>query len=296
MKNKYIIWVVSFALYFACNQVYAQKVQVVTKTIEKDLPYATGEQIKVNAEKSAIEVHGWAKNSIHIKVKLISKHADKKTAERELEYLHFGVTEGTKLLELTNTFVLPKNIRKVEGNLKTEYEIWMPSKAITAISDKFGTIKLSTLSGASTLSAEYCNIVLTGCQGDISITAVFSDTKGTALNCNLKCKNDHADINLDVTGGTYQIETTYGKVSLNAPKKINALTINASRCPISITTNGFEQYQYDLQTTEAIIDLPSTKYNIYRKDLAHQKCFVMKASKKGASIKIKTTFEQISVQ
>lgn len=292
---KILLSFLCLCLLIPLGRVSGQTLKVITKTIEKTINYKPGQLLKVTGEKSHIEVHGWDKAEVHVKVKLISKHADKKQAEKELEYLHFVADLQPKVIDLSNTFVFPADVKKIEGSLKAEYEIWAPRYCTLHIIDKFGDISLEDMSGTTALFAQYSNMYLKHCTGQVIIASTFSDLLAEDLTAKLSCKSSHADIKIEALGGQYEIRTSYGKVDINARNRVQGLDIEASRCPVSFVTNGFEQYNYQLNTSDAAISIPDRKYDQRIKSSGHVRSFLLKVAKLNPLIKIATTYEPVTI-
>jgi hypothetical protein len=284
-----------FCLLIPIGRVSGQTVKVITRTIEKSISYKPGQLLKVTGEKSHIEVHGWDKAEVHVKVKLISKHADKKQAEKELEYLHFVTDLQPKVIELSNTFVFPADVKKIEGSLKAEYEIWAPRYCSLHVIDKFGDIVLEDMTGTTALFAQYSNMYLKHCTGQVMIASTFSDLVAEDVTAKLNCKSSHADIRIEAMGGQYQLQTSYGKIDISAKSRIEGLNIDASRCPVNFISNDFEQYNYQLNTTDAAINIADRKYDQHLKSSGHVRSFFLKVAKLNPLIKIATTYEPVTI-
>src|SRR4051812_46848850 len=80
-------------------------IQVVTKTIEKSLPYVKGNTLSIKGEKATIEIKGWNENYIKVKLKLISKHPDRNIAQSELKYLKYSITQENNISKISNYFL-----------------------------------------------------------------------------------------------------------------------------------------------------------------------------------------------
>jgi len=278
------------------NPVYSQaKVQVVTKTIEKDLTCSNEGALRITAEKADIEIRGWDKKYMHIKVMLISKNADRQLAEDELEYLHFGINHEPSLVELTNSFIFPKKHKPVQGNLKAQYVIWIPRQYIISIINKFGTIVLHDLQTRTIIDAEYANMSFEKYGGYLSIKSLYSDVKADNINANMTCIGDHAELFIAATGGTYHFENQYGKIDLTTMKIVDRVYIKSTRTPVKITTNGFEQYSYDLSVSNAAILLPGKRIDAPKKSTGGRNNFKIK-KEHCPDIDISTTFENIEIK
>ena len=88
-------WLLSVTLCTFSFTLSAQTtVQVVTKMAEKSVLYVAGNVISIKGERSSIHITGWNRNEVYIKIKMISKHTDKATAEKELSYIRYAVNKS----------------------------------------------------------------------------------------------------------------------------------------------------------------------------------------------------------
>ena len=276
--------------------VYSQQtIQVVTKTIEKDLKCANSGSLTITGEKAEIEIHGWDKKTMHIKIQLISENKDRKIAEDELEYLRFGLNNDPSHIELSNSFIFPSRHITIHGNLKTHYEIWVPRRYIISIINKFGFINMYDLQTRTMIDAEYSNIAINKYIGYLSIKSSYSDLKANNINSDFECYADHADINLMTFGGNYHIEDKYGKIYIATKNVADFIKIIAARTPITIITNGMDQYNFDASTSFADIVLASRKYDLYNKRTMSSRTFRIKRGK-IPEIYVSTTFENIDIK
>ncbi len=270
-------------------------IEVVTKTIEKDLPCGTYGALRITGEKSEIEIHGWDKKNMHIKVQLISENKDRKSAEEELDYLHFSLNNEPNLVELSNTFIFPNWHVSIHGNLKTRYEVWVPRQYLISIINKFGFIKLYDLKTRTMIDAEYSNIKIDHFDGYLSVKSSYSDLYAINIHSELECNADHADINLHSNGGKYHIEDKFGKISLTAYNTLDLVNIRASSTPVTIVTNGMDHYDLDISNSNANILLPDHKYDSDIKHFANHSTFRLKQKDKP-QISIVTSYENIDIK
>src|SRR5436190_997974 len=100
--------------------------QVVTKTVEKNLPFKSNQTLKIKGIKSKVEIEGWDKEEIKIKISLISKNSDKKTAESDLNHIKHSIDKSSGGVSLSNYY----DGGKINSSLSVTYEIMVPHKCL----------------------------------------------------------------------------------------------------------------------------------------------------------------------
>ncbi|MDZ7935144.1 MAG: hypothetical protein U5M51_09310, partial [Emticicia sp.] len=119
------------------------QIQVVTKSLQKEIIYSAGSKINLNAKKADIIIKGKATDKISILVKLIAKHTDRNIAEKELSYLNYELKNASGVIDLSNTYEIPKAVGKLKSQVNTVYEITIPNKTNLLIINSFGNISVT---------------------------------------------------------------------------------------------------------------------------------------------------------
>ena len=114
-----------------------QKLQVIEKIIEKEVPYKAGEIIKIAAEKADVKINGWNKNYIKFTLKLIARNENKEIAARELTYMKYAIGKEEGIIEFRNGFVFPQDVTSVMSSLRVVFELLVPYEGILQINEKY---------------------------------------------------------------------------------------------------------------------------------------------------------------
>lgn len=242
-------------------------VQVVTKVIEKDLPYADGQRIQINAQKADVTLKGWNRPMVSVKLRLVAKHPDRAVAEREVAYHQYVLQSENGQIELSNRFVIPQRAAKLQSQLKAIYEVSVPSKAIIALVNSFGDSQLTDLEGDTNLKFEFGKLTLENIGGKLFITSSYGDIDGRSIDATMVLKAEKADVVLRDIGGTVNLQSRYGKLTVLPVATLNTLKIEAARTDILITTKRLTDFRFDVIASFADIRVPETfsgqlsKYN-----------------------------------
>jgi hypothetical protein len=271
------------------------KIQVVTKTIEKDIPFAAGDILRIAGEKSNVDVKGWSGNYIKIRMQLISKHPDRSIAERELNYLKYTIGKDKNTISLNNYFLSNSVYEdEVKSNLKCQYEVWTPVNCLVVVSNKYGDVKVSGINSLVEVSAELGNISLSAIKGEMKIKVSYGDIKGDNLEGNFFCKAQKSDMIFSNVGGAYKIESAYGKITISPTSNFKGLDINSSKTEVVFNSRDYP-YNYKLSTTFSDIQLPEEYKKNLSKSMAGKSSFDLQAATESPLVKISTSYSPITL-
>ncbi len=152
-----------------------QRVQVVTKTVEKQFDYQPGETLRLEGEKAAITVTGWQGKKVKVILKLIAKAPAQETARRELDFQRYILEKRKEVIHLKNYFVLPKGQKALHAILLAEYEVWVPYQATIAITNTYGNVQVTKKGGRTHIDLKYGNTTLAEVEGVGHYNSYFGD-------------------------------------------------------------------------------------------------------------------------
>lgn len=233
-------------------------VQVVTKVVEKELPYTEGQRVRLNAQKADVTLKGWNRSVVSVKLRLVAKHADKAVAEREVDYHRYVMQVEKGQIELANSFDLPKPARKLQSQLKAIYEVSLPTKALLTLTNSFGDIRLSDLTGETSVKFEFGKLTLENMSGKLAITSEYGDIDGHNLDATLTGKVEKADVVLRNLSGSVNLQSRYGKLTVLPTPALSALKIEAARTEILVVTKRLVDFRFDVITSYADIRVPES--------------------------------------
>ena len=270
-------------------------VQVVTKVIEKDLPYADGQRVRVNAQKADITLKGWNRPTISVKLRLVAKHPDRAVAEREVAYHQYVLQAENGQIELSNRFVIPQRAGKLQSQIKAIYEVSLPTKALVALTNSFGDIRISALAGDLNLNVEFGKLTLDDVGGKLFITSNYGDIDGRNLDASLTLKAEKADVTLRDLGGTVNIQSRYGKLTILPATTLDALKIEAARTEIVVATKRMADFRFDVISTFADIRVPESLTDQLSK-YGSKQIFSYQSPGRKPEISIQNSYSTIVIQ
>lgn len=270
-------------------------VQVVTRVVEKELPYTDGQRVRVNAQKADVTLKGWNRNTISVKLRLVAKHPDRATAEREVAYHQYTVQAENGQIDLSNRFVIPQRAGKLQSQLKAIYEVSLPAKALLTLNNSFGDIRLSDLAGDVNLKFEFGKLTLDDIGGKLTITSNYGDIDGRNVAATLTLKAEKADVTLRDLGGTANLQSRYGKLTVLPANTLNALRIEAARTEIQIAANRLTDFRFDVICTFADIRVPEEVASQLSK-YGGKQVFNYQPPGRKPEIKIQNSYSPITIQ
>lgn len=244
-----------FWLWFPLMGQAQTTVQVVTRVVDKDLPYTAGQSIVLAAQKADIAIRGWNRPTVSVRLRLVAKHPDRAVAERELAYHQYTLQAGSKGIELGNHFSIPGG--KAQSQLKVSYELNVPEKALLSLSNTLGDIQLHGVVGETSLKFEFGKLTLQEIAGKLTITSSYGDIDGQNLDATLTLKAEKADVTLRNLGGACRLTSHYGRLTLQPnAQTLKALSVEAARAEVTLQVRSLTDFRYDVITTYADIRVP----------------------------------------
>jgi hypothetical protein len=257
MKNT-LFFFLACALLFGVQETAAQVTifQVVTKRIEKTFNYRDGYEVNIEGEKAEVQVETWEKNEIGIQLDLISKHPDKKIAERDLAAIKYLAERIKNKIYVRNYISTEEGAPKPEAHLSAKYIIKLPKDCPVYLKNYFGIAKVSDLSNRLRVNSEFSRIGLQNLKGIIDVKTRFGDLQGRHLDGIMAINSRRSDIVLRDLKGKLDIEAFYGTIELFEFEGISHLNILAEKTDIFLFDSNLQAYGYSLTSNFGKIDYP----------------------------------------
>lgn len=295
-KRSFSLCALCVSLCALCLSASAQApVQVVTKVVEKELLYADGQRIRVIAQKADVTIKGWNRPTISVRLRLVAKHPDRAVAEREVAYHQYTLQSTGADIELSNRFVIPQRAGKLQSQLKAIYEVSVPAKALIQLTNSFGDVRLSDLSGDVNLKFEFGKLSLDDVGGKLTVASEYGDIDGRGVNATFVCRAEKADISLRELGGRVTLQSRYGKLTALPATTLDALKIEAARTEIVLIPYRLDAFQYDLQTSFGDLRVPASHAEFVG-SYGNRKTFDYQPAGKKPGIAIQNSYSSITIQ
>jgi hypothetical protein len=294
-----ILFLTSSAILAFTGMGFAQTtLQVVTKTIEKTLPYKNGNEVNIEGEKAEIFVETWNRNEVKVLTEIIAKHPDKKTAEKDLESMIYTSEQHGNKIYFRNYIKEGKNGKKPASDLKAIYTITLPADCPVYLKNNFGIANVSNLSKALRIHSEFSKINLENLRGQIGIDTRFGDVEGRLIDGNVKINSRRSDLVFHEIKGTWNINAQYGimKFFTNPSPELLSLNIVAEKSDVYFFDPKPNYYGYTLQAHYGTISVPNElKFN-YLENTDQLKKAIFSSKIGSSNISIKISFGDIVIR
>ncbi len=270
--------------------------QVVTKTIEKTMPYKNGYEVNIEGEKAEIKVETWERNEVRVLTELIAKHPDRKVAENDLDLMEYSAEQHGKDIYFRN-YISKKGARP-ESELKAIYTITLPADCPVYLKNNFGLTNVSNLSNSLRIQSEFSKILLENLRGDINVNSRFGDITGRKIDGNVSMTTRRSDITLYEIKGTWNINARYGvmKFFTNPSPELLTMNVNAEKSDVYFFDPQPDFYGYTLTAHYGNISVPNDlKFN-YLENSDQLKKAIFSSQIGQSNISIKISFGDITVR
>lgn len=237
MKNKLFITIL--LTFLALNAGSQDLIQKATKTME--YRYEDCSSIQIQGEKATIRIIGKPQNTVELKISLVSKHKNPKTAQNDLKYIRF-VSEkaGTKLM--LKNFYESAN-RKIESNLSIIYDLSVPEEMAIQLQNLYGAVTLLNLSGSKSVGVSFGRLDLSGIGGTTNLQLRYSNLAVQKIVGKLTGTLSKSDAVINNCGAATELDMQYGILNISLLPECEQVRVTGTR-------------------TEVIIQTPSTDYNL----------------------------------
>lgn len=233
-----------------------QKLQVVTKTIEKDLMELLDSGIVIKGKKAEVIVTGWEKDYIRIEMDLISKHPSRKVALEELEFIQYAISKTADQYVLRNTFYSTAKRSKVRSSLSVKYRIFVPVAQSVVVNNEYGIIDLTNLYGSIQIDGNFCDVSLQRLFGEVQGKVTYGEVKGENLDGLIVLDLERTDMSLKDFAGDVRINNQYGSLNLFPSTMLKALDVKSKHGKVNLGVNKLDAFNYDVSVNGSFIDLP----------------------------------------
>jgi hypothetical protein len=269
--------------------------QTVTKSFTQNINCTAATLFSITAEKANLTVTGWANNYIQARISFFASHPDRKIALQELDYMQYAISKEKDLVELINIFKLPATVEHIKSKLEVKMELMVPAKNKLQVTNKYGEVNISRLSGNIEVNIAFGNLYFTDITGNIVMNANYSDVRGAQLNTpSLTCTDERSKIALDLESGSYSFQSKHSDIDLGI-KKINALNIKASRTDITIRPQHIDDCRYKITSTDGQLYLPS-KYTGHLIKKGNQTSFTTTGANTMPLLAVSANFNSVTIK
>lgn len=233
-----------------------QRVQVVTRTVERTWNCPPGMLVRIRAEKATVQVRGWDRPTVQVTLHLSARHAEREVAVQDLPVAQYRLQQNGNALDLVNLFVLPAGAPAVRSDLRAEYTVLMPAANPLQVVNAYGQTSLTDLSGAQQLTQNFGQISLRNLRGSLTATARYADLTATNVQADFTCEANKSAVQLLGLGGQCVVRNYYGSVRVQPAAGLRKLIVEADRTEVLLSTSEPERFAYQLQVVQGELTVP----------------------------------------
>lgn len=204
------------------------------KTLEKQIPFKTGERLFIQGERTFMTIKSWDKNFIKAKVEVISRFTNQDVARADLEKINVLFDKKGKTHTYSNAIQLASPVEKPRSNLKVELILFVPSSATFEIVNHFGKIVIEGDFKNLKISSEFSNINISNFDGNAEISTKYGDTDIQESKGDFKVKADRSNLALNEVYGILAANIKYGELEVFYSEQASNYSIDAKYSPVKL--------------------------------------------------------------
>ncbi len=256
MKRTFFLFPI-FLIFLSQVSLSAQTaLQLISKTVEKEFAYKPGNELNIEGEKADVQVESWDQDKIAVQIIFSAQHPDKKTAQRELEWIQYQAEKVQNKIYLRNYLKVPSGEEKPASTLKANYIIKVPSDCPVYLKSQFGMVRIRDLANQVRLNSTFTNIGLENIQGSIDITSRFGDLDGKFIDGTMFVNARRTDITLQELKGKYDLKTSYGTLNIFADPNVADLKLTADNTKIHLVSTDPSRFAFNIEAKASDLTLP----------------------------------------
>lgn len=261
MKNIiHILFILAFPIV-----VFSQDdIQTVTKDYKEAFKYKKNFTVELNGERADVNVEGADIEEIQITAKVVSKNTSKREAQDDIENMNVILEKIGKVVYARNYISVKSNQEKPSSNLKVIFDIKVPKGCNLVINNSFGEIQLNNLNGFIKLDAKYSKVNMAYIEGEGEVESLLGDINMHSSFGVFKFKLSRADMILQNSDGSYEIESKFGAIEAVVKPELEVLKITGVTVDVTLLVDDISSSYYNLVSTNGKIQVDENLNTEYK--------------------------------
>jgi hypothetical protein len=288
----------TISLICLCSGLYAQTtLQVVTKTVQKTMPWKQGYGVEIVGEKSEIEVVAvtGGEGDVSIRAELTARHPRLDTARLDLETWKFVASQVGKTIYIRTYIGVQSGKPLPTSNLKAKLVVRVPPTCAVTLTNKYGKAQIIQIHGALRLNGEFCTFDLQEIKGPVQVNSQYGNIQARNMSGKVNVQSKRADIYLSGIGADCSIQSEYGSVSVETNSSSANITVDAGKGDVTVEAPEPYQQNFDLNAEHGSVELPLSLH-LDPASVLDKQSFRRKAGKNQPKIKVDTNFGKIIIR
>ncbi|HNX84589.1 MAG: hypothetical protein KBB24_05360 [Bacteroidales bacterium] len=246
--------VMCLVLLGTCDLAAQEVMQKASRTDERSFGKGIS-GVSVYGEKATVTVRGTAVSELKVLLRPVSRNRNKELAVADLKYIHYSAEKEGDILVIRNSF--RGQPEQITSNLSMEIEIIMPSSLPVSITNLYGPVEAGNLA-SMTANVSFGSLRLTDIGSATTVTARYSDMELTSIRGKADIKAEKSDILMTALGAATVINCSYGTANLELAGS-GPLIVKGYRTTVNISLDEPGKFQYALKAPQGRIIMSDGK-------------------------------------
>jgi hypothetical protein len=156
MKTLFKITIFALLMTLAFGIRGAKAHEEYTKVVKKEYPIPADGQLTISNKFGKVHINTWEKNAVSFEITVTAEAPDSKTADKILGMVDFVFNVYPTTLEAKTRF--GENVNQGRSSFRVDYMVNIPSGISLNVTNKFGDVFISEITGKTKLDVSYGNL------------------------------------------------------------------------------------------------------------------------------------------
>ncbi len=270
--------------------------QVVTQTVQKNLRWKSGSEVEIICEKAEVEVEAADQQQVSVSADLSARHPRLDSAQADVKAWKFVTSTIGKKIYIRAYIGLSAGQSLPGSNLKARIRVLVPHGCAVTLSNKFGKARVEKISAAVRLTGEFCAFTLRDVQGSVRVQSSYGNVDGSRLAGPVDVQSKRSDVSLSGLGSDCTVRSEYGAVSVEASQQTGNLSVQATKCDVTVDTPDPPRHNFQLRTTYGDLNTPLNLHFDTKGSSGNTRQAALQQGTGRPNVNIETNFGKITVR
>lgn len=292
MKNYFII-ILSFLI---VGNSYCQQTYKESKNLTETFTYKKGDEIRINGERTFINITSTNSNEVSVEVEVISRYSDKVQAKNDLDKIKVQIRKKGKTILYSNALIIDDPKDKPKSNLKTILNITVPLSAKVRVVNSYGGLNLTGSIDDIRINSKFCVTEIVDFKGFLEIITKYGTIKSSNSGGKFRTVGTRSDLVLNKAFGQIEAHLKYGSLDATYSTETEKIDISAVHTPMTLILPEQLPKGLEVECIDCNIDIDNCN-NILDEQLKGNKHTIVFNSKSQNELtgKVKSTKSDIKV-
>lgn len=270
--------------------------QVVTQNVQKNLRWKPGNEVEIICEKAEVEVEAADQQQVSVSAELSARHPRLDSAQTDVKAWKFVTSTIGKKIYIRAYIGLPAGQKLPSSNLKARLRVLVPKGCPVTLNNKFGKAKVEKITGTVRLTGEFCTFTLRDVQGNVRVQSSYGNVDGSRLGGSVEVQSKRSDVSLSSLGSDCTVRSEYGAISVEASPKTGNLSVQATKCDVTVSAPASPRHNFQLRTTYGELNTPPNLKFDTQGTSGNIRQAALQQGTGRPTVNIETTFGKITVR